>query len=83
MKIITYYDPETFTPTEIEFSEYHMSLANNLRTVVSSIPDATVTDMMCDKEGKQLMFGLIKNRHNGEEIAEKYKITIEKFSDAK
>lgn len=83
---ITYYDPETFLPTEHEFDDFHYKLTETVRNIVSLDEkplDGIVSTIICNNEGKKLMFGFIKNRHNGEEIAEKYKITIEKITDSK
>ncbi len=78
---IDYFDPETFEKTTHEFDEYHYELLQSFRELLSS-KTIVITQPLSDKEGKLLMFGVIRERRDDEIIAEKYKITIEKISDA-
>ena len=81
MKSVVYFDPETFAASQNEFTDFHYELQLKLREAATKEfgDDAVVSAVISDKEGEKLMFGIIRNRHNGEEIAEKYKITIEKI----
>ena len=93
MKKIIHTDYETFEETIQEFDDYHYDVAKEIRNFVKEKFDCSessfsidnkdcITDLYSTREANELFFGIIKDRKNKEVIAEKYKITIEKISDA-
>lgn len=93
MKKIIFVNPETFEETIQEFEECHYKLATDVKEFVQdrhqcinkSIGDlgasCFITDLISDQEGKKLMIGIVKKRKEGQIIAEKFRITIEKICD--
>ncbi len=79
MKSVVYFVPETFEAEQREFSDFHYDLQQKLReAAIQEFGDgACVSPVIASADGKKLMFGVMRDRHNGELVAEKYKITIE------
>lgn len=83
MKKLDYVDEFTFEKTEQQFEDFHYDLAKN---IISDIHDryevgwkkAKVTGLLSNKEGDKLIICVIENRNNGELVANKYRISIEK-----
>ncbi len=83
MKKVEYVDETTFEKTEQQFEDFHYELAKNIK---SDIHDryqigwkvAEATSILSNKDGDKLIIGVIENRNNGELVANKYRITIEK-----
>ena len=85
MKKIEYIDETTFEKTIQEFEDFHYELAENIKSDIHDryqvgLKNAIVTSIISNKDGDKLIVGLIKNRYNGELVADKYRITIEKVS---
>lgn len=81
MKKIIYVDAETFEQTEQQFDDSHFELTESIVNFLTSSfqKGSFITNAIGDKDGKKLIIGVIKNRKDGETVAEKYRITIEKI----
>ena len=93
MKKAIYVDFETFEETEQEFGDYHFELADEIRKFVKErfgckdqlleeSGKAYITDIITDREGDKFQFAVFKARKDMETVAERYKIIIQKISDA-
>jgi len=79
MMKLEYVDETTFEKKEQIYTDFHFALAANIKeNLCNSYEKDTITEILADKDGK-LIFGVLRNRLNGETCAEKYKITIEKL----
>lgn len=76
MKKLKYIDKDTFSETEHSFEEFHYSIAEKIQKYLDN-----TTVIISNKDGDKLILGVIKDRKEGEEISDKYKITIEKIKD--
>lgn len=74
MKTIVFVDEITFEETEYRFDTFHYSIAQQIQQSLNN-----TTPIMTNKSGDQLIVGVKKERSNGEQIAETYKIIIEKL----
>jgi hypothetical protein len=73
---LTYLDPNTFVPTEMEFDDIHVEIANLL---LKSMEYQFKTTPIIVTEPTSLAFGVANiDRKPGEEHSYKFKITIEK-----
>ena len=86
MKTIEHTDVDTFEKTEQQFDDFHYELAENVKEFVRDkyqidlkVAEIFSTNVLSNKEGTKLIIGVIKNRNANENIAEKYKISIEKL----
>ena len=80
MRKVNYIDEKTFEKTEQEFENFHYGLAENIREdIINKYEPETITPIISNKEGTQLIVGVLKNRAKGQVFADKYRITIEKL----
>ena len=93
MEKIIYTDPYTFEDTELEFSDFHYKLAENIKEYIKEKYLCTdnllslekqhyISTVMPITDNTKLVIGLMLDRKNGETVAEKYNIIIEKISEA-
>lgn len=77
MQEIIFTDPETFEEIKHEFDDFHMGIA---RSIQGDLPGYNTTSIISNKDGDKLFVGILKDRKPGEEVAEKYRIIIEKIN---
>lgn len=78
----TYVDPVTLEELELQFEDFHLELAKRLKSFLDGIQDldiSNITPVIIHSDRDKFCIGVMKNRHNGEEFAEKYRIIIEKI----
>ena len=85
MKKVIYVDKITFEEMEQQFDDFHYGISEIIRnnlidcSITKIIKPIMITPVMSDKFGEKLIVGIIKERKDGEDFGEKYKITIEKI----
>ena len=82
--LATYIKEDTFEKIEQRYDDFHYEIAETVRLalydkyqMINKTGD--VTNLMSDLDCDKLIVGLIKRRNNGELVADKYKIIIEKL----
>ena len=77
-----YISPQTFETSVQEFEDFHFELAERIKKILEEIKDmdiSFITNVISNEEANKLMIGIMKTRKIGQEISEKYRITIEKI----
>jgi len=87
MKEIIFIDPETFEEIKQEFDDFHYAIAEEIQEALSGkkicdncLHFSYTTKIVTNFDGDKLFIGIMKDRKTAEEVAEKYKITIEKIN---
>ena len=91
MKKITFTDPDTFDSKEQQFEDFHYELIDDIKEFIkekykcsekiSNIADYCLTDVISNKEGTELVFGIMGRRECGESSTAKYRVSVENISE--